>query len=662
MKKKTALVFFLVSLLIFSVSKADLPTIGGGGTGGMMIEGSGKYTVSQGDLTVMLYMIGSNLESDYGAASEDILEIAQSGADFSSLNVVVAAGGASHWHELSIGAGEVGFGTIRRETGTTGIQWDKKVRGSISSESMLSTFLKYAYETYPAKEYALIFWNHGGGPLVGYGHDEVSDNKFSLKQLASALKNSPFSKKQLEWAGFDACLMGSYEVMAALAPYVECMIFSEETEPGSGWDYSFMGVPGINWSGRARKEICDRYAESMQKRGASYTISSVLCGNWVIAQDLLDTIFSVDLTSALRTGLARAAYNSQSFGLVSSNSTYDLYDLVDFVYQLCNTWPLSEKSKKNLKFSADLIVEYNRTNIPGANGLSFYFPLYTEPSRVGAVSIYDYFSLSSPYLRFLKSARGGLAGSTSVTGGRTRTYDGRSRLTPMPDLPKKEITCSWQLTEPQRESLVMAEYALLHQSEDGAYELIRRGDGVDEDETGLLTVSIPDALDVLLSVEGEPLGALTLVERDRSEEEIAYFLPSDLTHEGRELTGSLQYFVRGESTAVGSYVPYHGTDVPPKQLIELSEGDTLEFHTPRYLPAEGEDGVLLPFAAWEKCETDRVLKAEVRSNSEWIGSRPVPWEGYYVQITGTDVDGNRFCSPLMPLDEAFNTNDEEGVS
>ena len=29
---------------------------------------------------------------------------------------------------------------------------------------------------------------------------------------------------------------------------------------------------------------------------------------------------------------------------------------------------------------------------------------------------YDYFSLSSPYLRFLKSARGGLAGSTSVTG------------------------------------------------------------------------------------------------------------------------------------------------------------------------------------------------------------------------------------------------------
>jgi hypothetical protein len=39
---------------------------------------------------------------------------------------------------------------------------------------------------------------------------------------------------------FDACLMGSAEVATALSPYAEVMIASQETEPASGWDYSFL--------------------------------------------------------------------------------------------------------------------------------------------------------------------------------------------------------------------------------------------------------------------------------------------------------------------------------------------------------------------------------------------------------------------------------------
>ena len=51
--------------------------------------------------TVLIYMIGSNLESDEAprgsAASRDILEMAESGVDAEKTNVVIYAGGAYSW-------------------------------------------------------------------------------------------------------------------------------------------------------------------------------------------------------------------------------------------------------------------------------------------------------------------------------------------------------------------------------------------------------------------------------------------------------------------------------------------------------------------------------------------------------------------------------------
>ena len=186
MKRIVFLLLCVTVLLFKSVAWADLPTIGGGGSGGVTVSGSGQYSGESGEFTLMIYMIGSNLESEYGEASRDIIEIAQSGVNFSTLNVVVAAGGSSAWHELSVGAGEVGFGAIRRDSSTTGIIWDRKENGSISSPRMLSRFLSYVYDNYPAKKYGLIFWNHGGGPLVGFGHDEVTNNITTVRNTVDA--------------------------------------------------------------------------------------------------------------------------------------------------------------------------------------------------------------------------------------------------------------------------------------------------------------------------------------------------------------------------------------------------------------------------------------------------------------------------------------------
>ena len=50
------------------------------------------------DLTLMIYMAGSDLETQNGAASADIREMLDAGCDFGRMNVVILAGGAERWH------------------------------------------------------------------------------------------------------------------------------------------------------------------------------------------------------------------------------------------------------------------------------------------------------------------------------------------------------------------------------------------------------------------------------------------------------------------------------------------------------------------------------------------------------------------------------------
>jgi hypothetical protein len=41
--------------------------------------------------------------------------------------------------------------------------------------------------------------------------------------------------------GFDACLMGMYEVAVAVRPFAKYFLASEILEPGHGWDYRVLG-------------------------------------------------------------------------------------------------------------------------------------------------------------------------------------------------------------------------------------------------------------------------------------------------------------------------------------------------------------------------------------------------------------------------------------
>ena len=118
--------------------------------------------------------------------------------------------------------------------------------------SELVGFVEWAMENYPAENYALDIWDHGGG-VAGVAYEQScpdfcytfgnEPDKLSLPEIDWALKeitNDGIDKLQI--VGFDACLMSTIEVVEVVYKYAEIMIASEILEPGSGWDYTFLQI------------------------------------------------------------------------------------------------------------------------------------------------------------------------------------------------------------------------------------------------------------------------------------------------------------------------------------------------------------------------------------------------------------------------------------
>lgn len=104
-------------------------------------------------------------------------------------------------------------------------------------------------DMFPSRHYAVTLWNHGSA-WAGFGDDESNPNNqpMSIQDIATGLSIGISRSKlgkvdrsfRLSLLGFDACLMGSYDVLEALAPLTHFFLASEENEPGHGWNYRSM--------------------------------------------------------------------------------------------------------------------------------------------------------------------------------------------------------------------------------------------------------------------------------------------------------------------------------------------------------------------------------------------------------------------------------------
>ena len=207
--------------------------------------------------TVMIYMVGSNLESRYGNATKDIAEIDKANLSYNNYNVVVYTGGSMRW--VSDIPSDCNAVLDMSKKGSERIVARTQGNANMGEAKTLTEFLNFCDKNYPAEHNALILWDHGAGPLLGYGSDEIyKSDSLLLTEMVEAMQASPFSGngsildivlggqmpsgRKLDFVGFDACLMSCLESMEVWSKYADYYVASQELEPGPGWDYAFLKV------------------------------------------------------------------------------------------------------------------------------------------------------------------------------------------------------------------------------------------------------------------------------------------------------------------------------------------------------------------------------------------------------------------------------------
>jgi hypothetical protein len=195
-----------------------------------------------GSWTVLTYSIAdTNLEE---FMMTDLEELGDVGTQ-EGLNLVALVDRASDYTDTSVLGLDDWVGGKLIEIGQN-VATELKDEGDINTgdPAVLSEFLSYGIENYPADHYALIVSDHGAS-WPGVGDDESSDGDgLSLAELNEGISDglATAGLEKLDLLGFDACLMATYEVASSLAPLANRMVASQELEPGHGWNYTALDV------------------------------------------------------------------------------------------------------------------------------------------------------------------------------------------------------------------------------------------------------------------------------------------------------------------------------------------------------------------------------------------------------------------------------------
>ena len=378
--------------------------------------------------TIMVYMNGSDLESECGAATEDLIEMQESGVDSNNVNLIVFTGGTNRWNNNLIPENECVVWEIQDGI-ISGIASVGLV--NMGDPGTLASFIDFSVYNFPAEKYGLIMWDHGGGSIAGFGHDEkFNKSNLTLLDMNYAFNRSALAKNKLEFLGFDSCLMATLEMAEVASGYARYLIASEDLEPGAGWDYYFLSVLNANpkMSGEELgiavvNYFMEYYGEDTDE---VLTLSVVDLSNTGRVTSALDdlmgqcsNILLYDRISSFNV-LASKRNMTKTFGEGSPNDNEcDMVDIGDMARNLSD---LYSNEARILIESLNECVLYNRHNSDiSLNGLSVYY-IYGG-KEFGDYSLHTYKSLkvNEKHTNYLNNFFSILTSNYSAKGRRSLT-------------------------------------------------------------------------------------------------------------------------------------------------------------------------------------------------------------------------------------------------
>lgn len=389
-----------------------------------------EIPMGDGDWTIFVYLCGSDLESDGGAASSDIEE-AFAAKGSGQVKVVYQTGGSYFWYQ------NINENRVQRyllEDGDLTLV-DEKPEANMGTASTLADFLSWGVSNYPSERMGLILWDHGSGSINGVCFDEQYDyDSLTLGELDHAL-NQVYDQMtdRFEFIGFDACLMSTLETANVLTPYARYMYASQEMEPGSGWDYTSLlnnlaanpDQDGAQLGEKVCREYYDHCADYGfgSQRSATFSIIDLSKIDDVLIS--MNEAFRVVYEQGDLGDVTRAVLEADSFGGNSVSEGYsNMLDLGNMLDQLSRYGQEVRDASQTLQ--SCVLYTMNGRLHKNASGLSVYYPVSIQGSE--ELKIFSQICPSNYYYALIdKIAYGAENGSAA-------DYDNSTLLSDMADI------------------------------------------------------------------------------------------------------------------------------------------------------------------------------------------------------------------------------------
>lgn len=595
---------------------------------------------------LLIYMVGSDLESENGYASMDLQEMMASFPADGKLEVLVCAGGASQWQ----GVISPEIPTLYRLTGSGMEAAATYPGGSMMDSDTLAWFLSQA-ET--EMETALLFWNHGGGPLVGFGYDETDQsNRLQAAEIVQALQAYMQGREKLAWIGFDACLMGTLEMAGLLEPYADYLIASEEVEMGCGWDYAFLSrmTEGLSTPRLAGHILSGFFDTTVAACGGdpqmmpAITLACYDLSRYHRLADRFDELaWQMDASVAFGSfaALAHSRSSVPTMGRFSGGLNTELVDLRRLVQSVQAYYPEEVQAVMDV---LDEMVVSCVSNHPDNSGISVYFPYNDKAEYLsGMDELYRSLMPVEGYRAFVdRFARQWVEGTLEHT-----------QLLQSVEGEKPSILLDDELLQNYADSY----YVIAQDFGDYGYGFYYMGSET-ELSGSVLTANYP--METAYLVSGEERFPIFLRKQEEDAKRILYHasafvvkMPEDMAlwdFAQIELQIAMNKQTR-QCTVVGAYLEEEGMKLGKRQL-QLSEWDMLQTVFYGFEPAYSPTGTLLPFGEWEP--TGHAFGMEIWLNEPFaIEMAPIEdvESNLYCQFVIRDIYGNLHGSDLLLLRE-----------
>ncbi len=371
-----------------------------------------KPVVQKDAWTMLIYMCGADLESGYasnndGCATDDLKEIYSLRNSLpDDVNIVVQAGGAKAWSSEYSSVISKDKRNRFHLTKSGYVKDSQDSRVNMGSESSLEDFVEWGLETYPAEKVGLVFWDHGSA-MGGCCFDEqYSSDGLTPAEVASAVPTA-ISKsgynQNLEFIGYDCCLMSIQDIAGLNAQYANYMIASQESEWGYGWSYDKFvdNLMSKKSTTTILKACVDGFSQDTTSSYNNWgdpndqTLAYYNLQNWAAYENAWEDFADYLSTSVIKsssnwTTFTKVVNQAQKYGYDSDSNyqkynggyCYDIFDVKDFLNKIKSSNDYKNNSSLMTKVST-IETAYTGLGIyskcgsaaGNSNGLCFFCPL-----------------------------------------------------------------------------------------------------------------------------------------------------------------------------------------------------------------------------------------------------------------------------------------------